>query len=251
LVESEKMAALGNLVAGIAHEINTPVGVGITAASALENKTRHIEKLFNTNTIKRSDLQTFLQFLDKSSQLILSNLQRTGELVQSFKQVSVDQSYEQLRHFKIKSYIQDVLRSLEPKLKDKSIDIIINCSETIELNSYPGSIAQIITNLILNSYIHGFRDTNEGTVKIAAKLQNDNLVINYQDTGKGIPDNILPKIFDPFFTTDNQSGTGLGLHIIYNIITQQLKGTISCESKPGEGVDFTIVIPQNIREING
>ena len=246
LVEAEKMAALGNLVAGVAHEMNTPLGVGITASSSLTDKTKQFADLLKANKMKRSDLQNYLQTAYTTSKLILKNLQRTGELVQSFKQVSVDQASEQQRQFKLKCYLLDVIRSLGPKFEAKPVGIEIDCDEKLELNSYPGVFAQIVTNFVINSLIHGFRDENEGQIRIAAQARDDNLHLEYQDDGRGIPGDILPKIFDPFFTTDKQVGTGLGMHIVYNIVTQKLKGSITCESETGSGVTFRITTPLNI-----
>lgn len=245
LVEAEKMAALGNLVAGVAHEINTPLGIGITASSVLVDRTKQFADIFKANTMKRSDLQSYLQSAHKTGKLILKNLQRTGELVQSFKQVSVDQASEQKRVFKLKCYLQDVIRSLEPKLKVKSLRIEIDCDETLELNSYPGIVAQIITNFLINSLTHGFQDMDEGQINIVARAEENDLLLEYRDNGKGISEDILPKIFDPFFTTNKQLGTGLGMHIVYNIITQKLKGSITCNSEPGNGVLFVISMPLN------
>jgi len=243
LVEAEKMAALGNLVAGVAHEISTPIGIGITASSSLVDKTKQFADLFKADKMKRSDLQNYLQYAYKTGKLILRNLQRTGDLVQSFKQVSANQASEQRRQFKLKCYLQNVIRSLEPKLEAKSVRIEIDCDEELELNSYPGIFAQIVTNFVINSLIHGFRDENEGQIKITAEIQDDNLYLQYQDNGRGISEDILPKIFDPFFTTDRQVGTGLGMHIVYNIITHKLKGSITCESEAGNGVLFRITTP--------
>ena len=243
LVESEKMASLGSLVAGVAHEINTPVGIGITAASTIIERNIQISELFQNQRMKQDDLKRYLRFIHKTGSLILGNLQRTGDLIQNFKQVSVDQSTEQRRLFGLKSYLENVILSLQPKLKVKSITFTIDCDKNLKLDSYPGLFAQIMVNLSINSFHHGFKDKKEGEIHIAANTQNDSLHLQYRDNGKGIPSDILPKIFDPFFSTDQQLGTGLGLHIIYNIVTQKLNGSISCESEIENGVLFTIVMP--------
>ncbi|MDM8521357.1 ATP-binding protein [Anaerolineales bacterium HSG6] len=250
LIESEKMAALGGLVAGVAHEINTPVGTSITASSNLLGKTKKFVEIFKTNNMRRQDLQQYLQITYDTSQLILSNLYRTDELVKSFKRVSVDQISEHRSNFQLKSSLKDILVSLKPKLQEgpTKIDVKLECDEIIELTSFPGALAQIITNLIVNSQTHGFQNQAQGQIKIVAKTDNDQLILTYQDNGKGISEDTLPKIFDPFFTSDKQIGTGLGLHIVYNIVTQKLGGSIHCESELGKGVLFVVVLPLNIGE---
>lgn len=243
LVESEKMAALGNLVAGVAHEINTPVGIGVQGASGILNRTRNIAELLKQNKMKRSDLINFLEFINQSGKIILSNLQRTGELVKSFKQVSVDQSTEEIRKFKLRDYINDVISTLYPKYKKKNISITVDCKETIEISGFPGAFAQIFTNLILNSLIHGFANTDSGEITITALLNNKKLHIEYHDNGAGIQPEVQNRIFEPFFTTNKQTGTGLGMHIVYNIVTQKLNGEIKCQSSQGKGVSFIIELP--------
>ena len=164
-------------------------------------------------------------------------------MVQSFKQVSVDQSTEQKREFRLKEYIEDVIRSLYPKLKNRNVEISINVGKEIELDSYPGALSQVITNLLMNSVNHGFDDSHKGIIVIAASNTSDVLILEISDNGKGIPEEHIGKIFEPFFTTDKKLGTGLGLHIVYNLVTQQLNGTISCTSKVKEGTTFKISIP--------
>lgn len=244
LVESEKMASLGNLVAGVAHEINTPVGIGITAITTLEERNKQFEIDFQNQKIKRSGLESYIKFIKKTTKLILTNLQRTSDLVQSFKQVSVDQSNEQKRIFNLKNYLQDVILSVEPSYDRKNISISLDCDDNIEIDSFPGSYAQIFTNFIINSLVHGFDKKNDGEILIKIEEQNNSLLITYKDNGTGISAGFMTKIFDPFFTTNKQSGTGLGLHIVYNIVTQKLKGTIECESEPNKGVIFKMNLPK-------
>ncbi len=243
LVESEKMASLGSLVAGIAHEINTPVGVGIGAASTLSKKTKQTLERFLSEKITKTDLDAYLQSALTASELILNNLERTGELVQSFKQVSVDQTSEKKRIFSLKSYIGDVIRSLQPKFKNRKVEVLIHIPNDIKVNSYPGVFAQIVTNLIINSLMHAFDNQEKGIITISATSSKGLLEIIYTDNGKGISQKILSKIFDPFFTTNMQDGSGLGLYIIYNLVTQKLQGNISCSSEKGKGVNFEILIP--------
>lgn len=260
LIESAKMAELGNLVAGVAHEINTPVGIGVTAASRLDTITRELSELYQSNRMKRADLEKYLTSARTGSDLILKNLARAAELVQSFKQVAVDQAGDQQRTFILKDYLQETLTTLRPEFKRTKHQVTIQCEENIKLHSYPGIYSQIITNLVMNSLIHGFREKPEGQMTITARLVKKEeltvkneisiphasvLVIHYTDDGRGIPADILPRIFDPFFTTNRQGGgSGLGLHIVYNLV-RKLNGTIHCESIVGQGTTFKMHIPVN------
>ncbi len=201
-------------------------------------------ELYKKDQISRGDFKEFLQSTNNSGKLIQKNLERTASLVQSFKQVSVDQSTEQKREFYLKTYLEDVIRSLYPKFKQRGIDINIDCDEKLQLNSYPGTFAQIFTNLVLNSITHGFKkEKKKGVIDILVKQEAKQIQIEYKDNGEGIPGEILPKIFDPFFTTDQSKGTGLGLNIVYNLVTQKLKGSIKCDSMEGKGTLFVIRVP--------
>ncbi|MEG3908235.1 ATP-binding sensor histidine kinase [Microcoleus sp. w2-18bC1] len=244
LVESEKMAALGGLVAGVAHEINTPIGIGITAASLLAEKATKFFEVYSNGQIKRSELEKFLDTAVQSSNMILSNLTRAADLIHSFKEVAVDQSSELKRTFNVKNYLEEILTSLSAKLKRTKHKIEIKCDENIVVDSYPGVVCQIVTNLVLNSLIHAYDVEDEGVLAFDFKLEGDRLIFEYADNGKGIDPENLSKIFEPFFTTKRgQGGTGLGLHIIYNLVTQKLKGTISCTSQVNKGTRFMIEFP--------
>jgi signal transduction histidine kinase/ligand-binding sensor domain-containing protein len=243
LIQSEKLAALGGLVAGVAHEINTPVGISLTAASSLEEETNKMAGLYKEDKLSRADFKDYLNTANQSAKLILSNMQRTAEMVQSFKQVSADQATEEQRRFKLKSYTDDVIRSLYPRLKNRRIHIDLDIDEKLEIDSFPGAFSQIITNLVLNSLTHGFDEEDEGMIEIKANLEKKKLNLDYSDNGKGIAPAHIDKIFEPFFTTNKKSGTGLGMHIVYNLVTQKLNGTIDCESKVNEGARFKIEIP--------
>ncbi|MDM8560349.1 GAF domain-containing sensor histidine kinase [Candidatus Parabeggiatoa sp. HSG14] len=245
LMESKKMASLGNLVAGVAHEINTPVGIGVTGASQLEVITKELVQLFSTQRMKRSDLQKYLDSAEKISNLILRNLNRAAELVQSFKQVAVDQATEQRRRFMLKKYLNEVILSLKPKLKGTQYHIIIECDEDIVLFSYPGFFYQIIINFVVNSLIHGFQEKGEGQMIInISPKEKETLILRYSDNGKGMSQEVAKNIFEPFFTTNRHgSGTGLGLHIVYNLVVHELNGTINCESVEGKGTMFIIEFP--------
>ncbi len=243
LIQSEKLAALGGLVAGVAHEINTPVGIGLTAASSLEEETRKMADLYKKDKISRADFKDYLNTANQTAKLILSNMQRTADMVQSFKQVSTDQSTEQRRSFLLKTYIEDVIRSLYPKLKNRKIQIGLDMNEKLELDSFPGAFSQIITNLVLNSLTHGFEEEAQGRIEISASMEKGNLNFKYSDNGKGISPAHIDKIFEPFFTTNKKIGTGLGMHIVYNLVTQKLNGNIACESEVNKGTRFKIEIP--------
>lgn len=251
LVEAEKMAALGGLVAGVAHEINTPVGVGVTAASLLENKTAAFRQIYQGGQMKRSDLEKYLDTAEQSSAMILRNLHRAAELIQSFKQVAVDQSSEERREFPIKHYLEEILLSLRPQLKRTKHTIDIQGSDDLILNSYPGIFAQIVTNLIMNSLLHAYEPEEAGLLTFAFEQANNRFIFEYSDDGQGIAEENLSKIFDPFFTTKRgQGGSGLGLHIIYNLVTQKLGGAIRCQSQVGQGTKFIISLPLESESTN-
>lgn len=246
LVQSEKMASLGQLVTGVAHEINTPLGIGVTASTHLIKITNKITDSLNNKTMTKSDLEKYFATSKKSSDLIYKNLARTAELIKSFKMVSADQASREKRKFKLKAYLDDIMTSLHPRLKRTKLDITINCDVAIELNSYPGFIAQIITNFIMNSIAHAFEINEKGsiTIDVTTLFRKGFAVISYSDNGKGIEDENIAKIFDPFFTTKRgEGGTGLGLNIVYNIVTQTLKGKLLCKSIVGEGTTFVVEIP--------
>lgn len=244
LVQSEKLAALGGLVAGIAHEINTPIGISVTAASLLDLQTEELVSRYASNNLKKSGLEHYLKTAKESSEMILANLKRAVNLIHSFKQVAVDQSTEEKRHFHMKAYLNDILLSLQPRLRKTSHRIIVNCPENLEITSYPGAISQIITNLVMNSLVHGFEDIEQGKITMNISVNKGILHFNYSDDGKGIQEEHFPKIFNPFFTTKRTQGrSGLGMHIVYNLVTQKLKGTIECTSSPGAGTTFLIHFP--------
>jgi PAS domain S-box-containing protein len=244
LVQSEKMAALGDLVAGIAHEINTPVGIGVTAASFLEMKTRETAALLAAGNLQRSQLEKYFDTALEAATSLLTNLNRAADLIRSFKQVAADQTSEERRRFNLKDYIDKILLSLRPQYKRTAHTITVNCPPDIELNSFPGVYSQILSNLILNSLIHGFDDLSEGGITLDASVEGENLRLRYRDNGKGMRPEVVQKIFDPFFTTRPISeSTGLGMHIVYNLVTQVLHGRIHCQSNPGQGSEFTITAP--------
>jgi signal transduction histidine kinase len=238
------MAALGNLVAGVAHEINTPLGVGITAASFLNEKTEEYIGKYKNGGLKRSDLEKYTGIASESSAMILTNLNRAADLVKSFKQVAVDQSTDERRKFNLKEYLDKLLFSLEPNFKKTKHTVTLNCPEDLVISSYPGVFSQIITNLIMNSMVHGFKEVNDGKIKIDIYKEENLIALCYTDNGMGMDTETLEKVFDPFFTTNRSSGgTGLGMHILYNLVTQSLGGQMECTSTPDKGVVFLIRIP--------
>jgi two-component system, NtrC family, sensor kinase len=248
LVEAEKMSALGSLVAGVAHEINTPVGTSITLVSMLSDETETLMKSIAQGQLKRSAFNSYLEIVRESTSILLSNLNRAGELVQSFKQVAVDQLSLEQRTFRVKQYLEEVIVSLSPHLKKTSHAVTLSGDDTLTLESYPGALAQIATNLVTNSLSHAFEPDTNGQLNFDIARQNDRAVICYTDNGCGIAPENLGKIFDPFFTTArHQGGTGLGLHIVYNLVTQKLKGSIQVQSQPDKGVLFRIVFPISVR----
>ena len=244
LVMSEKLAALGGLVAGVAHEINTPVGVALSATSTMIEKTRHISELFSQGEMKRSDLNEYLAATHEGMELGLLNLHRASDLIRSFKMVASDQISETRRRFKVREYIEEILLSLRPKLKKTSHRVEVLCSEELEIDSYPGAFSQILTNLIVNSLTHAFSEGQSGLIRIEITTDGEELGLNYSDDGRGIPSGEQDKIFEPFYTTNRAGGsTGLGLHILFNIVTSTLHGAVSCSSSPGQGAVFQVRIP--------
>lgn len=253
LVQSEKMASLGSLVAGIAHEINTPIGVILTSASVLHDESMKFHQLVEAGQIKKSDALNYSDTAEQSSSLILSNASRAADLIQSFKRVAVDQTSEVRRDFELHAYLNEIMTSLRPLIKHTSVAIEIDCSETIKMDSFPGAFSQILTNLLNNALLHAFENLDESNavknnrITIAAHTEQDWVVLNFSDNGVGIPANIVDKIFDPFFTTKRANGgSGLGLNIVFNLVTQTLGGSIKVFSELGHGTRFEIRIPSRI-----
>jgi len=243
LVESEKMSALGGLVSGVAHEINTPLGVSVTAASHLVSLVNGFESEYKSGNLKRSFLENYMVNIKESSDILTRNLDRAANLVQNFKQIAADQSREVKRQFEIKTYIEEVIGAINPKFKTADHTITIEAENPITLDSYPGAIAKIITDLIMNSITHGFKDVTEGEIKIKLTQVGGSLEINYQDNGVGLDAQQLEKVFEPFYTTTRGSGdSGLGMSICYNLVTHMLGGRIKC-IESATGAHFNIHIP--------
>lgn len=271
LIRSEKLASLGSLVAGIAHEVNTPVGVGLTGASHLAKEVSALQQRLNDRTLTMTDLQAFLETAREATDLLVSSSQRAADLIHSFKQVAVDQTSGHRRVFRLAEYIDEVLLSLRPKLKNTRYRVMVDCPPDLELDSYPGALSQVLTNLLINSLLHGFAGRETGDITLSARLvvmdspvavpadgspvqdrQSDSHIIElmYKDNGAGIRPEILPQVFDPFFTTRRGTGgSGLGLNIVYNIVVRTLGGTVDLHSNPGQGVCFTFRFPRCTAEL--
>ncbi len=247
LIESEKMASLGNLVAGVAHEVNTPLGNGITGASHGLELLRALKKQHETSKMSQKSFEEYLKKGEEVGALVMSSLLKAGKQIQSFKQVAVDQTnYDQLK-FNMKKSLEDIFNSLHYMLKKCNPEIIIRCDESIELDSYPGAFSQIITNFVANSLLHGFEGRDSGTITIEITPEGEEVIIKYSDDGVGIPKENIKKIFDPFFTTKRaMGGTGLGMHIVFNLVHHQLGGALDCESTIGEGTTFTVCLPRSL-----
>jgi C4-dicarboxylate-specific signal transduction histidine kinase len=247
LVHAEKMAALGGLVAGVAHEINTPLGIGVTAASYLEQETRRLGVELEEKRLTAESLHRFRQSALESCQLILRNLMRADKLVKSFKQVAVDQSSEQKRRIDLAGYLQEIMSSLHPTLKRTQHDVSIDCPAGLELDTYPGALYQIVVNLVMNSLTHAFGNRSDGHIMVRARRVGDMIVLGYRDDGAGMSDEVRKKMFEPFFTTRRgEGGSGLGMHIVWNLATQVLQGTIQVESAPGAGTAFELKFPASL-----
>jgi PAS domain S-box-containing protein len=247
LIQAEKMAALGSLVAGVAHEINTPIGNTLTAASHLYDREMAFRKRLETETIRKSDLTGFFDLFETTTRLILRDIERAVELIQSFKQVAVDQTSGERRQFDLKGYIEEVFLSLRPRIRKTRLEAQIECPRDILMDSYPGPLSQVLTNFVINSLLHAFDAGEAGHLRVQVSQPRPDMVeLVYSDDGKGMPPDVLAHIFDPFFTTKRGAGgSGLGMHIVYNIITATLRGTIRVESEVGRGARFILRLPVN------
>jgi len=245
LVESERMASLGGLVAGIAHDVNTPIGVGVTAASFLQERLRSLQTSYDEKKLTGKTMTTFLEEAQQTTELLMNNLNRASDLVASFKQVAVDQTSEAEREVELHQYLEEIVQSLAPKLKKTQHHIGIECPPELSIRCAPGVIAQIITNMIMNSLIHGFESMDQGHILIKLSADDELVYLHYQDNGKGLPPHMLEKHFDAFFTTKRgKGGSGLGTHIMYNLVTQTLKGRIQALSEEGEGLSYEVQFPR-------
>ncbi len=245
LIQSEKMASLGRLVSGFAHEINTPIGIAVTAASAINEAGETLNQMLTQDEVSETALLATIDKIVEAGKLTFSNVRRAAELVSSFKRTSIDQTKETKRLFALHEVIQDIIISLDSKFRRTQISIEPHCPTNINLYGYPGAISQILNNFLMNSLMHGFDDgTQAGKITIDVHRENQTVYIDYTDTGKGMDKLTAEKIFEPFYTTRRaRGGTGLGMYICYNVITTRLNGTITCESTLNKGTVFHITFP--------
>ena len=250
LIESEKMSALGNLVAGVAHEVNTPLGISITAASIFKNELKTVKKSLDENKLSKSALINFIDTISEADEILIKNLDRAALLVRNFKRISVDQSSEGMREFELNSYLQEVVSTFKSELRHRPITLKLNLdTNKIYMNSYPGAISQIVVNMLQNSLLHGFELDQAGEISLETHYKKDSVVIMFSDNGKGVDDNVANKIFEPFITTKrNKGGTGLGLNITYNLVTQKLNGTILLDTDKQKGAKFIMELPLDIHD---
>ncbi len=244
LIQKEKMASLGGLVAGIAHEINTPLGICVTGVSHLEEEYKIIKQSIDDKTLTEVKLMNFFEDMGEVLTILTANTLRGASLVNSFKQVAVDQSSNEVRNINVLQYIDEITLSLRPKLKRTNITIDVECDSRLFINVNAGAISQIFSNLILNSVNHGFDEKTKGKILIEVYEKNASIIIRYRDDGKGIDDEALKLLFEPFYTTKRgEGGSGLGTHLVYNLVTGSLKGKITVKSQVGKGLAYLIKFP--------
>jgi len=250
LIDAERLAALGGLVAGVAHEVNNPIGISLTVASSFARRTEMFEaELRSAGGLRRSQLEEFVRTSRDAAHQLVANLERAGELIQSFKQVAVDRSHAERRQFNLSEATDQIIASLRPVLKRAPIALTLDVPEGLMIDGYPGSYGQILTNLFLNAVNHAFTGGRSGTISVSARPRgHDDVEIIFADDGAGMSPDVQRQAFDPFFTTRrNEGGTGLGLHIVYNLVTQQLGGRMMLESRLGQGTTFRIIMPKTAK----
>lgn len=247
LIEAEKLAALGRLVAGVAHEVNNPVGISLTVASSLERKVALFAEEMARGDLRRSSLNDFVEASRHAASQLVGNLNRAAELIQSFKQVAADRSYSDQRTFNLADLTDQVVMSLRPGIRKQNLTLTVETEPGLIMNSYPGPYGQVLTNLFLNSVAHAFPGGAAGEVRIQVRASGeDHVEILYSDNGCGMTPEIRRRAFDPFFTTRrDEGGTGLGLHIVYSIVTSRLGGQIHLDSEPGKGTRVQMILPRN------
>ncbi len=246
LVQAEKLASLGALVGGVAHEINTPVGIALSCASHLADSTAHIRALFAADDVGVEDFERYMDTAADTTQLILGNCERAAALIRSFKQVAVDRTSSERRRFELGAYIGETLASLSPRVRQAGHKVVISCPPGLIVDSYPGALSQVLTNFVMNSIVHGYDPGQAGLLSITVIEPTPGQVrLVYADDGRGIADEHKTRIFDPFFTTRRGAGgTGLGLHIVYNLATGPLEGQLTVDSEAGNGTRFTLTFPR-------
>lgn len=256
LLTLEKHAALGEVVAGLAHEINTPLGISVTAVSALEDQLSDLEDQFRSGRLSKDAFADYVGFAREGLEIAADNLRRAADLIARFKQVAVDQASEQKRDFELCDYVRSILFSLRPSYKYRPLDVTVECDHSIIMSGYPGAVAQIITNLLMNALTHAFPPEQDdvqqrGSIRIHLSEANGEICLRFRDSGAGMAEETRQQLFAPFFTTRRASGgSGLGASIILDLVTHQLHGRISVTSTLGEGTEFVICFPPSFREGN-
>ncbi|MFD1623058.1 sensor histidine kinase [Azospirillum griseum] len=250
IIQAEKLASLGALVAGVAHEINTPVGIAVSCASHLADATRELRRLSDDGTISRGDFARYLATAGDTATLILTNCQRAAQLITGFKQVAVDRASAERRRFNLSKTLQETLASLQPKLRPSGHTVTVLCPADVELDSFPGVLSQILANLVMNALTHAFPDGRAGRLTLAVELSDVNMVrLSFADDGVGMSEDNRLRVFEPFFTTRRgHGGTGLGLHIVHNLVVGALKGSITVDSAIGTGTRFVLLFPRQTPE---
>jgi signal transduction histidine kinase len=244
LLATEKLASLGGLVAGVAHELNTPLGNMLMVASTLEERVTGFSAQAHSGRLRRSDLDDFLTESLPATSLLTRETQRAAELVSHFKQIATDQSSLRRRRFDLAAVVRDTLFSLHNKLKKTAITVETDIPDELILDNYPGPIEQILTNFIVNSLVHAFDDGQKGVIRITARTKDERLYLTYEDNGRGMSEEVAKRVFDPFFTTKfGQGGSGLGLSIVYNLVAGVLGGSLRMTTKAGAGARFDLIFP--------
>lgn len=252
VVEAEKMASLGSMVAGFAHEVNTPIGVAIGASSQSEQLVAELDTLLSAEEVTEQELRSRLEMLAETSRLALDNLSRAADLIRSFKRTAVDQSSDCEREFLVSEVIEDVEKNLRASFKKTQVAIAIDCPANVTMFGAAGALVQVLNNLMLNSLIHGFDDGQcPGRIDIAVVAETGQVVLDYRDNGAGMSAEILSHAFEPFYTTRRgNGGSGLGLYIVYNLVTRALHGQIQCDSEPGKGTRIKMTLPRTVHHQN-
>ncbi|HYD30536.1 MAG TPA: PAS domain S-box protein [Azospirillaceae bacterium] len=245
LVEAAKLASLGGLVAGVAHELNTPMGVVLTAVSHLGDQADALLGTVRGGKLQKSQLLTFLDTLQQTVSLAQANTERAARLIQSFKQIAADQTSEDRRRFNLDLYLREILTSLAPKIRQQGHDIRLDCPGGLDIDSYPGPLFQVVSNIVMNATLHAFEPDRPGRIHIQADpAPPGGVALTIADNGRGMTADVRARIFEPFFTTRRSTGgTGLGLHMVHNMVTRTLKGRIRCQSEPGAGTRFVLWLP--------
>jgi len=246
LMESTRLAMLGELVGETTHEITTPIGISVTSISHLKSSTDEICEKINNNDVTKNNLESYLQTVKDSTDIAQRNLEWAVKLVASLKQAAIDQYAGDEVEISVRSYLEDTIYNLSPKLKKTAVNVSIECDEALRVVTLPGAISHIIINLVNNSLVHGYGPEDKGNIVIATHKEGDQLFMRYSDDGLGISSSNLEHVFDKYFTSKrNEGGSGLGLHILHNVVTKTLGGTVICESTEGQGATFELLFPVN------